>query len=139
MDLKRITALIDLLATTPLAELEVQDASGRVRLIKRTMAPAPEGSEREVEAVPKAEAEPEAASEGIILSPMSGIFYRAAAPDEPPIVTEGDMVESGQTLALIEAMKTLCKIPAERAGRIRRILVANGDPVAEGEPLFEIE
>lgn len=144
MDIERISAFIDLLATSPLVELEVEDAQGRIRLLKPGTAA---GVPAAVPALPSrpplapagADAEPEMATEGLVLSPMFGTFYRSPAPGEPPLVSEGQNVEAGQTLALIEAMKTLCKIPAQRAGVVRRILVANGDPVTEGEPLFEIE
>jgi acetyl-CoA carboxylase biotin carboxyl carrier protein len=145
MDLKRVAKLIDLMATSPLVELEIEGGDGRIRLVKRgaaiaAAAPgADAGSHRLsiVEASPAVTAAADVAG-GIVVSPMVGTFYRAAAPGEAPFVAEGDAVESGQTLGLIEAMKTLCKIPAETSGRVRRILAADGAAVDEGQPLFEI-
>ncbi|QEL27343.1 acetyl-CoA carboxylase biotin carboxyl carrier protein (plasmid) [Bosea sp. F3-2] len=155
MELKRIAALADLFAASPLLELEVEDAEGRVRLVKRASTAAPAGRSSPVAVPPVRSPAPpvptaqvsgtgsgggaSTSSASIVSSPMYGTFFRAQAPGEKPFVSEGDAVEPGQTLGLIEAMKTLCKIPAEKAGRVRRILKADGEPVEEGQPLFEIE
>lgn len=74
-----------------------------------------------------------------VTSPMVGTFYRAPAPDEPPYVQVGDRVEVGQPLCIIEAMKLMNEIEAEVSGRIREILVENGQPVQYGQALFIIE
>ena len=74
-----------------------------------------------------------------VTSPMVGTFYRAPAPDEAPYVQVGDRVEVGQPLCIIEAMKLMNEIESEVAGRIREILVANGEPVEYGQALFIIE
>jgi acetyl-CoA carboxylase biotin carboxyl carrier protein len=72
-------------------------------------------------------------------SPMVGMFYRSPSPSDPPFVEEGDRIELGQTLCLIEAMKLFNELKADREGVVRRILVENGAPVEFGQPLFELE
>ncbi|MDR7487669.1 MAG: acetyl-CoA carboxylase biotin carboxyl carrier protein, partial [Armatimonadota bacterium] len=74
-----------------------------------------------------------------ITAPMVGTFYRAPAPDAPPFVNEGDVVQPGQTVCIIEAMKLFNEIQSEVAGRVARILVENGSPVEYGQPLILIE
>jgi acetyl-CoA carboxylase biotin carboxyl carrier protein len=74
-----------------------------------------------------------------ITAPMVGTFYRAPAPDAPPFVSEGDVVQPGQTVCIIEAMKLFNEIQSEVAGRVARILVENGSPVEYGQPLILIE
>jgi acetyl-CoA carboxylase biotin carboxyl carrier protein len=141
VDIKRITDLISIVATSPLNELEILDHDGWLKLVKRS-GPAPTAdfaAPRPPAAVasPTVPKETTAAS-NIVYSPMNGIVYHAPAPGESPFATEGSEVAVGQTLALIEAMKTLCKIEAERAGIVRRIFVDNGASVEEGQALFEI-
>src|SRR5207247_2381697 len=72
-------------------------------------------------------------------SPMVGTFYRSPSPSQPAFVDEGDRVEIGQTLCILEAMKLYNEFKAEHAGVIRRILVANAEPVEYGQPLLELE
>ncbi|MFN3285341.1 MAG: acetyl-CoA carboxylase biotin carboxyl carrier protein [bacterium] len=74
-----------------------------------------------------------------VTAPMVGTFYRAPAPDQPPFVQEGDRVEAGQILCIIEAMKMFNEIPAEVSGRVVRVLAENGAPVEYGQPLFLID
>ncbi|MDR7597108.1 MAG: acetyl-CoA carboxylase biotin carboxyl carrier protein, partial [Armatimonadota bacterium] len=74
-----------------------------------------------------------------VTAPMVGTFYRAPGPDQPPFVQEGDRVEAGQTLCIIEAMKMFNEIPAEVSGRVVRVLAENGAPVEYGQPLFLID
>jgi len=73
-----------------------------------------------------------------VLSPMVGTFYRASSPGAAPYVSVGDTVSEGQTLCVIEAMKLMNEIPADRAGVVKTIMVENGQPVEFGQPLFEI-
>jgi acetyl-CoA carboxylase biotin carboxyl carrier protein len=75
----------------------------------------------------------------VIKSPMVGTFYRAPSPTSPPFVNAGDVVKEGQTLCLIEAMKLMNEIKAERAGKITKIMVENGHPVEFDQVLFELE
>lgn len=72
-------------------------------------------------------------------APIPGTFYRRPTPDEPPFKNDGDTVAAGDTLGLIEVMKTFNAVTAETAGRLVRFLVENEDPVMAGEPLYEIE
>jgi len=82
----------------------------------------------------------EAASRYVpIIAPMVGTFYRAPKPDAPPFVAEGDIVQSGQTVCVLEAMKMFNEIPSEVAGRIVRVLAENGAPVEYGQPLFLVD
>lgn len=74
----------------------------------------------------------------IIKSPMIGTYYSAPAPTEPPFVAEGDRIDAGQTVAIIEAMKTMNEIQSEVAGVVEAILVKNGDPVEYGHPLMRV-
>ncbi|MER3603003.1 MAG: acetyl-CoA carboxylase, biotin carboxyl carrier protein [Thermus sp.] len=74
-----------------------------------------------------------------VKAPIVGTFYRAPAPDAPPYVQEGDRVEKGQVLCIIEAMKLMNEIESEVSGIVRKILVQNGEPVEYGQPLFLIE
>jgi acetyl-CoA carboxylase biotin carboxyl carrier protein len=74
-----------------------------------------------------------------ILSPMTGVFYRAASPEAPPFVEAGDRVEEGQAVGLIEAMKVFSEIPADRSGRILDILVASGQLVSQDDPLILLD
>ena len=77
--------------------------------------------------------------EGLVTSPMIGVFYRAPAPGARPLVEVGDLVREGQVLCIIEAMKLMNEIEAEMAGKVVSVLVENGQPVEFGEPLFMIE
>jgi oxaloacetate decarboxylase alpha subunit len=74
-----------------------------------------------------------------VTAPMVGTFYRAPSPDAPPFVNEGDWVEEGRTLCIVEAMKMFNEIPAEISGRVVRILADTGAPVEYGQPLFLID
>ncbi len=97
-----------------------------------TAAPSPE--------LPKdALAEPPKKNIVYIRSPMVGTFYRAPAPDKPPYVQVGDIVQSGQVVCIIEAMKLFNEIQSEVSGKIVRILVENAQPVEYDQPLFEVE
>jgi len=80
-----------------------------------------------------------AAHPGVVKSPMVGTVYRSPSPGAPQFVEVGNEVRQGQTLLIIEAMKTMNQIPAPRAGRVTQILVENGQPVEYGEPLVVIE
>ena len=74
-----------------------------------------------------------------IAAPMVGTFYRAPKPEDPPFVNEGDEVQVGQTVCLLEAMKLFNEIPSDVAGRVVRVLAENGAPVEYGQPLFLID
>ena len=123
-----------------LVELEIESGGEKVRLVRG----------RVVETAPVVAASPpatraarrEAEQDGgarAITSPMVGTFHRAAAPEAPAFVEVGDVVERGQALCVIEAMKMMNEIEAEFRGRVVKILIENGRPVEYGEPLFMIE
>jgi acetyl-CoA carboxylase biotin carboxyl carrier protein len=133
--------LAELAARHGLAELEVQHGDLRVRVVReRAAAPLPPPRA----AAPPADGRDAAAAEATdrlvtIEAPMVGTFYRAARPDAPPYVSEGDHVKEGQVLCIIEAMKLMNEIEARAAGRIARILVDNAQPVEYGQPLFLVD
>ena len=153
-DVAFIEALAELLRANELTELEVkreysEGDSLNVRVSRQiavapapVMAPAPMAAPV---AAPIAAAESIAPVEdpaqlpGAVTSPMVGTVYMAAEPGSPPFVEVGDTVTEGQTLLIVEAMKTMNQIPAPRAGTVRRILVENGAPVEFGAPLMIIE
>lgn len=138
MDLALIEHLMRMLEQSSLQELDVNDGPTRIRLAKtRTLGL---DDTRPIHA-PDIAAAPETVQRGPhrVLSGMTGTFYRSSSPDVAPYVIEGSKVEDGQRLGLIEAMKTFNPIECDIAGRIVKILAADGDFVSPGMPLFEIE
>jgi oxaloacetate decarboxylase (Na+ extruding) subunit alpha len=135
---ERVRELIRMVEESDVGELTLQDGPLRITVRRhddRPAAPAPPSA-----AVPAAAAEePEVSSSIRLESPMVGTFYRSPSPSQPSFVDEGDRVEVGQTLCILEAMKLFNEFKAEHAGVIRRILVANAEPVEYGQPLFELE
>ncbi len=149
MDLRKLKTLIDLVAESGIAELEITEGEGKVRIVKFSQTPqvvqapasAPVVAAPTVEAAPAAAAAPAAppAPEGhVVKAPMVGTFYRAPNPGAPPFVEVGQTVKEGDALCIIEAMKLLNEIEADKAGVIKEILVENGEPVEYGQPLFVI-
>lgn len=142
-----IRELAKLLDETGLTEIEVAEGQARIR-IARTVTVAAQAAPVAVAAAPAsggngasaggaaagAEAHP-----GAMLSPMVGTVYLAPEPGKPPFVRVGDTVAKGQTLVIVEAMKTMNPIPAPRDGRVARILVQNAQPIEFGQPLLVIE
>jgi len=147
-DAAAVRALAGILEDTGLTEIEIEGKEGRIRVAR---APAPVVATAAV-AVP-AEAPPVASTAatppapepddahhpGAVLSPMVGIIYLTPEPGAPPFVTIGAAVAAGQTLLLIEAMKTFNQIKATKEGTVSRILVASGTPVEYGQPLMIVE
>lgn len=154
MDLRKLKKLIDLVEESGIAELEVTEGEEKVR-ITRVSANAPIAYAQPVSAVQlpmqaqpaaaaAAPAQPAAAGAGydekdVIKSPMVGTFYRAASPGAKKFVDVGSQVEAGDTLCIIEAMKLMNEIEADRSGVVKAILAEDGQPVEYGEPLFVIE
>ncbi len=151
MDLRKLKTLIDLVSESNVSELEITEAEGKVRIVKgggavvQQMVAAPMMAQpmaaAPVAAAPAAEAAPAAAAitGHSVKSPMVGTFYRAAAPGGKPFVEIGAQVKEGETLCIIEAMKILNEIEADKSGTVTRVLAENGQPVEYGQPLFVIE
>jgi acetyl-CoA carboxylase biotin carboxyl carrier protein len=157
MDLRKLKTLIDLVETSGIAELEIQEGEERVR-ITRALAPQPVhyaappmahgapalGAHVHVPsqatgAVPNAEGAASHAPEGhLVKSPMVGTFYRSGSPGAKPFIEIGDTVKEGDPLCIIEAMKLMNEIESDKAGVVKAILVENGQPVEFGQPLFVI-
>jgi acetyl-CoA carboxylase biotin carboxyl carrier protein len=156
MDLRKLKTLIDLVAESGIAELEITEGDGKVRIVKAPVAtaglahvaplamPAAPFMQPAASAAAAPGAAPPAdtvaaAAHHQVKSPMVGTFYRAGQPGAEPFVGVGSVVKPGDTLCIIEAMKLLNEIEADKAGTIKAILVENGQPVEYGQPLFEIE
>jgi acetyl-CoA carboxylase biotin carboxyl carrier protein len=151
MDLRKLKTLIDLVSESNVSELEITEAEGRVRIVKggpTTVAhvvAAPAAAAPAVAAVaapavaPAPEAAPAAPAGFVVKSPMVGTFYRSASPGANPFIEVGQKVSEGDTLCIIEAMKILNEIEAEKSGTITQILGENGQAVEYGQPLFVIE
>ncbi|OSM01865.1 acetyl-CoA carboxylase biotin carboxyl carrier protein [Magnetofaba australis] len=160
MDLKEIRQLVKMLEGTDVSEIEVERDGAKVR-VARALGPAP-GTTMVAMAPPAAAPMPAYAPAApaamgapvddgagshaaafpnatAVTSPMVGTYYKSPSPDAAPFVKEGDVVEKGQTLCIIEAMKLMNEIEAEQSGRIVKILVDNATPVEFGEELFLIE
>lgn len=151
MDLRKLKKLIDLVEESGIAEIEVTEGEEKVRITRSLAAPqamyaaAPTvaAAPAIAPAAPVAAAAPaEAPARDLSkaqTSPMVGTFYRAPGPNTPVFVEVGQSVNAGDTLCIIEAMKLMNEIEAERSGVVKEILVENGQPVEYGEPLFIIE
>jgi len=137
-----VRKLANILVEAGLTEIEFKDHDSFIRVVRAPPTLAPSApvispSHPVVAAPAAAEAEPDA--ENVVNSPMVGIAYLSAEPGSTPFVTVGQTVTAGQTLLLIEAMKTFNQIKAPRAGTVTRILIAGGAPVEFGEPLLVLE
>lgn len=147
MDLRKLKTLIDLVSESNVSELEITEAEGKVRIVK-SGAVVQQYVAAPVQAAPVAAAPaaaapaPEAApaqTGHVVKSPMVGTFYRASSPGAKAFVEVGSQVKEGETICIIEAMKILNEIEADKSGTITRILGENGQAVEYGQPLFVIE
>jgi acetyl-CoA carboxylase biotin carboxyl carrier protein len=148
MDLRKLKTLIDLVAESDIAELEVTEGESKVRIVKsggaaqnQVVMMQPQGAH--YAPAPAAVAAPVAVAPveikgHVVKSPMVGSFYRSSAPGASAFVEVGTVVKEGDTLCIIEAMKLLNEIDADASGVIKEILVENGQPVEFGQPLFII-
>ncbi len=153
MDLRKLKTLIDLVSESNISELEITETEGKVRIVKggvaapvqyvQTMA-APSAA-MPAAAAPAAEAPaaaapaPAAATGHVVKSPMVGTFYRSSSPGAAAFVEVGSQVKEGETVCIIEAMKILNEIEADKTGTVTQILGENGQAVEYGQPLFVIE
>jgi acetyl-CoA carboxylase biotin carboxyl carrier protein len=161
MDLRKLKTLIDLVSESNVAELEITEPEGKVRIVKSSGAlqqpqvystsgvvpmpvqsidlsaastpnPAPEASQASAPA-------PAASEAHVVKSPMVGTFYRSASPESPPFVEVGSVVKEGDTICIVEAMKILNEIEADKSGTITKIYAQNAQAVEYGSALFAIE
>ncbi|SFP84566.1 acetyl-CoA carboxylase biotin carboxyl carrier protein [Variovorax sp. PDC80] len=150
MDLRKLKTLIDLVSESNISELEITETEGKVRIVKgggaapvqyvQTLAAPPAVAAAPAGATAPAAPVAEAAPAGHpVKSPMVGTFYRSASPGAPAFVEVGSKVNEGDTLCIIEAMKILNEIEADKAGTVTQILGENGQAVEYGQPLFIIE
>ncbi len=148
MDLRKLKTLIDLVSESNVSELEITEAEGKVRIVKSNgavvqqyvqapMQP-PAGPAAPVAELPAPAAAPVSAGH-IVKSPMVGTFYRSSSPGAKTFVEVGSHVKEGETVCIIEAMKILNEIEADKSGTVTRILGENGQAVEYGQPLFVIE
>ncbi len=159
MDLRKIKTLIDLVSESNIAELEITETEGTVRIVKSapvhaapaaaqvhytnapvlaTPAAVTAAPTAPSDAPPATSAAEAASSNHILKSPMVGTFYATPSPDAKPFVSVGDTVKQGQTVCIIEAMKILNEIEADQSGTIVKMLAENAQGVEFGQPLFEI-
>ena len=151
MDLRKLKKLIDLVQESGIGEIEITEGEEKVRISRQSsgqpvimaggmqpmaMGGAPAAAAPAAVAASVAPPEPTGHT---LKSPMVGTFYRAPSPGAPNFVEVGQAVVKGQTLCIIEAMKLLNEIESDVAGRVKAILVENGQPVEYGQPLFVIE
>ena len=151
MDLRKLKTLIDLVSESNVSELEITEAEGKVRIVK-AMGAAPMVMQAPVMAAPVAApaaplvaAAPVAATAPAedaghaVKSPMVGTFYRSASPGAKAFIEVGSVVKVGETICIIEAMKILNEIEADKSGTVTAILCENGQAVEYGQPLLAIE
>ena len=154
MDLRKLKTLIDLVSESNVSELEITEADGKVRIVKAekpVSAPvqhyvagplpmqqaAPLGTTPAPAVAPAAEPVPEPGH--VVKSPMVGTFYRSASPGSEAFAEIGTVVKEGQAICIIEAMKIMNEIEADKAGTVKQILCENCQAVEFGQPLFIIE
>lgn len=151
MDLRKLKTLIDLVSDSNVSELEITEAEGKVRIVKgggamvHSYAPAPLAAMVPAPLASASPASPAAApieeppTGHSVKSPMVGTFYRSASPGAKSFVEIGSVVKEGDTICIIEAMKILNEIEADKAGTVTQVLCENGQAVEYGQALFVIE
>lgn len=155
MDLRKLKTLVDLVSESNIAELEITEADGKVRIVKSgppmPMAAAPlvmaaPSMQMPAASAPVAPAAAPVIADGedadgghTVRSPMVGTFYRAATPGGKPLVEVGSEIKAGEPLCIIEAMKIMNEIEADVGGQITKVLTENGQAVEFGQPLFVID
>ncbi|MDD5411375.1 MAG: acetyl-CoA carboxylase biotin carboxyl carrier protein [Methylobacter sp.] len=146
MDIRKIKKLIEIIEESGIAELEIKEGEESIRINRYSTAPVTyaQAPTTAAAAAPAAVAAPAATSEEkitghVVKSPMVGTFYRSASPGTKVFTDVGQSVQVGDTLCIIEAMKILNQIEADKSGTVTKILVENAQPVEYGQPLFIIE
>lgn len=153
MDLRKLKTLIDLVSESNVSELEITEAEGKIRIVKgggavvqQVYAAAPPVQTMSLQPAPVADAAAVAAAAAeaaapvghTVKSPMVGTFYRSSSPGANPFVEIGTVVKEGDTVCIVEAMKILNEIEADKSGTVSQILCQNGQAVEYGQPLFVI-
>jgi acetyl-CoA carboxylase biotin carboxyl carrier protein len=149
MDLRKLKTLIDLVSESNVSELEITEAEGKVRIVKGggqalpmpampTIAAGALAASGLAAAPAASVAVAEVPAGHVVKSPMVGTFYRSASPGAKPFVEIGSQVKEGETICIIEAMKILNEIEADKSGTISQMLCENGQAVEYGQPLFVI-
>ena len=149
MDIRKVKKLIELLETSDIAEIEIKEGEEAIRISRNSSvtttvaapAAAPVAAPAPSPAAPAASEEkpaPQATSGHVVSSPMVGTFYRSPSPSSPPFVEVGTHVKAGDVVCIVEAMKMMNQIEAEKAGIIEAILVKDGEPVEFDQPLVTI-
>ena len=152
MDLRKLKTLIDLVSESNISELEITEADGKVRIVKAdpaaavamqpVYAAAPAAPVAAAAAAAPVAAAPAAApveTGHVVKSPMVGTFYRASSPNAKPFADVGQQVKEGEAICIIEAMKIMNEIEADKSGTITKVFCENGQAVEFGQPLFVIE
>jgi acetyl-CoA carboxylase biotin carboxyl carrier protein len=147
MDIRKIKKLIEMLEESGIAELEIKEGEESIKISRHSAVSAPVHYMPAPVAAPAGQPIPVAATAAVeevfsghaVKSPMVGTFYRSASPGAKPFVEVGHAVKQGDTLCIIEAMKILNQIEADKSGTVTKVLVENAEPVEYGQPLFIIE
>jgi len=155
MDIRKIKKLIELLEESGIAEIEIKEGEEALRISRMPTgaaahqlpqmaslplaAPMTVPAKAAVPSVSEAAVAKAKANEHVITAPMVGTFYGAPSPGAKPFIEIGDEIKVGQVLCIIEAMKMMNQIEADKAGRVTSIMARNGDPVEFGQPLFVVE
>ena len=150
-EMKELKELLDLLKERGVSEFELERGKQKIRIKREpasraaavpnipAVAPAPGAAPPAEAAPPEPAAEPSSGEVFIVKSPMVGTFYRAPNPNAPPFAAEGDVVEVGQVLCIVEAMKLMNEIESEVAGEVIRVYVENGKPIEYNQSLFAVK
>ena len=145
MDIRKVKKLIELLETSDIAEIEIKEGEEAVRISRSSsvmttvVAPAPAAAPApSTVAAAEEKPVPQTTSGHVVSSPMVGTFYRSPSPSSPPYVEVGTHVKAGDVVCIVEAMKMMNQIEAEKAGIIEAILVNDGEPVEFDQPLVTI-
>lgn len=135
MDIRKVKKLIELMEESDISEIEIREGEESVRIARGNIVPVSPGKPVDTSGLADT---PEKLTGHVVRAPMVGTFYRAPSPGSPPFVEVGDRVKPGDTLCIIESMKMMNHIQADKAGSIEAILEENGKPVQFDQPIFTI-
>lgn len=151
MDIRKIKKLIELIEESDIEEIEIKEGDDAVRISRRKQitevaqqpayvaaAPAPSPAATEPHAPTESEPSTPSLNGHVVRSPMVGTFYRAASPSAPAFIEVGQSVKAGDTICIVEAMKMMNQIEADKTGTVSEILIENGQPVEFDQPLITI-